>query len=258
MTKKYWSLGNRLPEFLSVPLFGDRQRFGRAIQDSDADWQDWQTFYMDFYENTQKRGVGKLVNDAGYRILRFLDLDGKYVVEIGPGALPHLRFWNGKPGHYAIVDNQHRLLDISGSILESAGVPYSCHLTDAHLLPVQDGQADVVISFYSLEHLYPLQNYLDELKRILRPGGILVGAIPTEGGMAWGLGRFLTTRPYVLKHTSFNLDKIICWEHPNFAEYILRKLDDDFLGVHRGYWPLLFPLIDFNLIISFIYRKRDE
>jgi len=256
MTKRYWSLGHRIPRFISVPLFGDRQCFGRAIQESDADWQDWQTFYMDFYENTQKRGAGKLVNDAGYRILRSLNLGGKYVVEIGPGVLPHMCFWNGKPAHYAIIDNQQELLERSGNVLEAAKVPYSCHLTDSHLLPVQDGQADVVISFYSLEHLCPLRDFLCEIKRIMRPGGVLIGAIPAEGGIAWGLGRFLTTRRYVMKHTSFSLDKIICWEHPNFADEILTALDDGFHAVRKRYWPSGIPLIDINLVVSFIYRSQ--
>lgn len=258
MKKRYWTIGHRLPSYFSTPLFGDRQRFGREIQRSDPDWVNWQSFYMNFYQNTQKRGIGKIINDAGYRILRSINMDSKRVVEIGPGIIPHMQFWNGKPSHYTIIDNQQELLDLSGAILGSAQIPFSCYLTDSHLLPAQDGQFDVVISFYALEHLQPLDAYLIELKRILRPNGILIGAIPAEGGLAWGLGRYFTTRRYVKKHTSFSLDKIICWEHPNYSEEILQKLDGDFQVVHRKFWPSKLPMIDINLIISFIYQQRDE
>jgi SAM-dependent methyltransferase len=255
--KSYWSLGHRLPHFLASPLFGNRRRFGLEIQHNDPEWSAWQKFYMDFYQNTQKQGIGKVVNDLGYQILKLVDLSGKHVLEVGPGTLPHLRFWKGVPLHYTLMDNQQVLLDHSAKILEAQNVKYSCHLTDSHILPLNDQQADVVISFYSLEHLNPLDLYLQEIKRILRPGGIFIGAIPAEGGIAWGLGRFLTSRQYVRKHTSINLDKIICWEHPNFAEDILKKLDANFIPVSKKYSPFLLPLIDVNLIISFIYRRGN-
>jgi SAM-dependent methyltransferase len=113
----------------------------------------------------------------------------------------------------------------------------------------------LIISFYSLEHLYPLDEYADEFKRILRPGGQLVGGIPCEGGLAWGAGRFLTSRLYIHRNSGINPDKIYCWEHPNFAEDILQGLERHFELVRIRFWPLHFPLIDFNLICSFIARK---
>ena len=54
---------------------------------------------------------------------------------------------------------------------------------------------------------------------------ILVGAIPNEGGFAWGTGRFLSTRRFVHKNSKINYDKIICWEHVNFCDQILKKVD---------------------------------
>jgi hypothetical protein len=90
----------------------------------------------------------------------------------------------------------------------------------------------------------------------MKPGGQLVGGIPCEGGLAWGLGRFLTTRRLLIKRYGLNFDKIICWEHPNFADFILERLDiyfeRQFLKLHPFPW---LPL-DINLVISFIYRKN--
>ena len=63
---------------------------------------------------------------------------------------------------------------------------------------------------------------LKEFNRILKKNGIIVGAIPNEGGMAWGFGRYLTTRRYTKKF-NINYDKIICWEHPNFADFIFES-----------------------------------
>jgi SAM-dependent methyltransferase len=118
---------------------------------------------------------------------------------------------------------------------------------------------DVVVSFYSLEHLYPLAPYLRELHRVLRPGGVLVGAIPAEGGLAWGLGRLVTSRRWLKRHTTIDPDKIICWEHPNYADAVLGALGAEFEREHLSLWPLPWlPLHDLNLIIRLVYRRRSR
>ena len=112
-----------------------------------------------------------------------------------------------------------------------------------------------MVSFYSLEHLYPLEPYVAGILRVLKPGGVLIGAIPAEGGLGWGLGRYLTSRRWFKKHTTINPDKLICWEHPNFADHVLTTLDRNMVQQHLGFWPLAVPSIDMNLVIKFIYAK---
>jgi len=106
-----------------------------------------------------------------------------------------------------------------------------------------------------MEHLHPLESYINEMKRVMKPGGVLAGAIPCEGGLAWGIGRYLTSRRYLKANSQIDPDKIICWEHRNFADSIMNQLTRSFKRVCVNYWPLSVPLIDTNLIISFIYMK---
>jgi len=258
MKRQYLTLGHRLPAFLANPLFGDRCRFGLYIKNDDPDWQEWQEFYLKFYENTQKKGIGKKVNDAGYEILRKVDLTGKKVLEVGPGKLPHRRYWNGKPSHYTIVDIDPGFIDYSMQILKQAGVEASSFLLSAHDLPLENESVDVLLSFYSLEHMHPLEIYLAQFRRVLRPGGLLVGAIPCEGGLAWGGGRLITTRRYIRNNSRINPDKIICWEHPNYADRVLQALACFFSSVQLSFWPLRVPLVDINLICGFVYQKGHE
>src|SRR5690606_17752765 len=103
--------------------------------------------------------------------------------------------------------------------------------------------------------LHPFSRYLDGMLRVLRSGGILVGAIPAEGGLGWGLGRFLTSRRWLLRNTGIDPDKIICWEHPNFAEDILRHMDGQLVRRVLRYWPLGVPSLDLNLIVQFVFEK---
>lgn len=252
---KYWTLGHRLPELFSIPLFGNRKAYGYQPPTEDPDWEIWRQGRGSFYQDTQQTGVGKVVNHAGYRILDSIDLTGKRILEIGPGNLPHLANWRGKPASYTIADNNQAMLEQSTLILGKLGIPTTAHLIDSHHIPEEDEQFDLVISFYTLEHMYPLKDYLKELERLLCKGGLIAGGIPTEGGLAWGLGRFLTSRRYILHNLKIDPDKIIPWVHPNFAEVVLKELDQTFTPIRKKYWPFGLPFLDINLVVSFLYKK---
>jgi SAM-dependent methyltransferase len=49
---------------------------------------------------------------------------------------------------------------------------------DARVLPVPDASRDVVISFETIEHFAEQQQFLDEVRRVLRPGGLFVVSTP--------------------------------------------------------------------------------
>jgi SAM-dependent methyltransferase len=247
-----------LPLALRAPLWGARERWGLSICKDDPCWKEWQSTYLEFYAANQRTGIGTKVNDAGYRVMSQIDLSAMRVLEIGPGDIRHVAFWQGRPREYVLADIQAAMLHKARQKLESAGIPSRSLLVRRdEPLPLQDMAVDIVISFYSLEHLYPLRPHVHEICRVLRPGGLLIGAIPTEGGLAWGAGRFLTSRRWLKKHSTIDPDKIICWEHPNFADQILTELDLQFERQFIGHWPFPWmPLLDPNLIIRLIYRKR--
>jgi hypothetical protein len=98
---------------------------------------------------------------------------------------------------------------------------------------------------------------LSEFKRILKKNKKIVGAIPNEGGIAWGLGRYLTSRRFVKNNSNINYDKIICWEHPNFADHIIQSFKKNNLKINYiKMYPFSFiKSIDFNLVTTFILSK---
>jgi SAM-dependent methyltransferase len=249
-----------MPGFLKHRLWGDRGRWGLEIDESDRDWQEWLTAYQGFYKANQRSGFGEVVNEAGYKVMSGLDLGGKRVLEIGAGDIRHLKFLKGTPEQYILADISDHMMRLAQESLSKRGIRHeTLMIARNEPLPLQDASVDVVVSFYSLEHLYPLSPYLRDIHRVLRPGGLLIGAIPTEGGLAWGLGRYLTSRRWLKKHTKITPDKIICWEHPNFADEILHEMDCTFARVSVKYWPFLWlRLIDPNLIVQFVYRKSEK
>jgi SAM-dependent methyltransferase len=257
---RYFSVGHRLPRIIAKRLFGDRERWGLEVQPDDPCWKEWEKTYLDFYVANQRQSVGNTVNHAGYTVMGKVDLQGKRVLEIGPGQIAHIQYWNPATDKsqvsYVLADIQSEMLDRSSEVLRENGVPFETIAVQRHgRLPFEDNSFDMVVSFYTLEHLYPFRQFLDEFRRVLKPKGQFVGSIPSEGGLAWGCGRFLTSRRWLFRNTSIDPDKIICWEHPNFAEKILSQLDAVFEKEELIYWPLKVPSIDLNLILSFIYSN---
>jgi SAM-dependent methyltransferase len=252
-------LAKYLPRPVRVALFGDRERHGPVADEADADWRHWREIDLAFYDANQRQSVGSLVNSSGYRIMAGLPLDGRTILEIGPGSLDHMAQWSGRPAKFICVDINEGFMARAVEKLEAAGIPTETHITravDGGLLPLADGSVDLILSFYSLEHLHPLQSHIAEFLRVLKPGGLLVGAIPCEGGLGWGLGRYLTTRRWLLANGIKDPGKIISWEHPNFADTILSGIETGFDWRVRRFWPLRIPVIDANLVASFIAERR--
>lgn len=61
------------------------------------------------------------------------------------------------------------------------GIDYSSEgadlLADGHAIPFRDGTFDVVLSYAVLEHLYHPFLAVQEVARVLRPGGVYVGTV---------------------------------------------------------------------------------
>jgi SAM-dependent methyltransferase len=248
-----------LPSFASAVLWGDRERWGLEVKEEDPCWIEWQRTYGKFYTANQRQGVGTTVNDAGYRVMQNVDLTGKTVLEIGAGDIRHLQYIKGKPKEYIIADVSEEMMGFAAEKLQDNAISYrKVFVTRNEPLSIKASSVDVIISFYSLEHLYPLEPYLQDMCRVLKPGGLLIGAVPSEGGLAWRLGRMLTSRRWFKKNTNIDPDKIICWEHPNYADHLFAEMDRLFVRKDVKFWPLGVPLLDINLILSFQYIKSED
>ena len=66
---------------------------------------------------------------------------------------------------------------------------------DVKPLPFDDGSFDTVVSFQVIEHISGVDSYLDEIRRVLAPGGVLVCATPDRTTRL-----FQRQRPWNLHH----------------------------------------------------------
>lgn len=245
-----------LPKKIKNILFGDRELYGLKVISDDKDWVKWLDFTQEFYLRTQKTGVGNIINEYGYRILKEVSFEKKIIFEIGPGNLPHRKFWNGIPDKFIAIDVDDQFLSQTEEKIPEIFTGIKVNRNDK--MPLEDNSVDIILSFYSLEHMYDLDEKLIEFKRILKKDGLIIGAIPNEGGLAWGLGRYLTSRRFVKKNSNINYDKIICWEHPNFSDKIIKAfVRHNFkLNFIKMYPFNLLKILDLNLVTSFILSKH--
>ena len=114
---------------------------------------------------------------------------------------------------------------------------------------------DYVIAFYSLEHLDNLEETVKLIYNILNKKGKLIIAIPNEGALSWGLGRYLFSRKFIIKEFKINYDKVICWEHPNFADKIEILTKRFFNLDDLKSYPSFLPFEDLKFIKYGILKK---
>ena len=80
-------------------MFGDRKKHGIKVDEHDEEWGMWLEQYNNLI-NTQTQGIGKFINNSGYKILKNIDFRNKTVLEIGPGSMNHLDIMPNYPKEY--------------------------------------------------------------------------------------------------------------------------------------------------------------
>ena len=128
---------------------------------------------------------------------------GGRVLDVGCGSKPYRRLFAADS--YVGLDVEQSGHDHSN---EQIDVFY-----DGKHFPFGDGEFDSVVSFQVLEHVFNPSQFLGEIRRVLRPGGVLLLAVP----FVWDEHE----QPYdFARYSSFGLRHLL--EENDFA--ILRSL----------------------------------
>ncbi|MGO4958526.1 class I SAM-dependent methyltransferase [Luteococcus sp. Sow4_B9] len=139
---------------------------------------DWSSYLDSFH--AQRPGIADEVfkrcvsgNKTPYRWLaRAVSSRALQVLDIGCGAGAMGRELE-LPGRIVVG------LDRSAAELRHASGPGPFVQGDARALPFADGSFDAVVSVLELAVIHPTGRLLDEVQRVLRPGGVFVGLVPT-------------------------------------------------------------------------------
>ena len=98
------------------------------------------------------------------------------VLDVGAGSVVEK---NRRAGQYALADKYAQLVAHRGyfglDVEPGANVMF---VADAHLLPIADASLDGVIMVSVLEHLYDPVRAVDQVARVLKPGGVYFSYAP--------------------------------------------------------------------------------
>lgn len=106
---------------------------------------------------------------------------GTRVLDLGGGfAFPALfAFWHRHGIDYTGIDIDHRVVDANRAKAAEHGLPPERFLQGINTrLDLPDGSQDLVFSSHCLEHTDDLPRSFAEIRRVLRPDGHLVFAVP--------------------------------------------------------------------------------
>ncbi|CAI9779299.1 unnamed protein product [Fraxinus pennsylvanica] len=117
---------------------------------------------------------------AGYKAKLFSSLSGKVekIVEIGIGTGPNLKYYANDPGiHVFGIDPISKMKKYAVAAAEAAGLQpsnFSFMQAVAEALPLDDASVDAVVGTLVLCSVKDVDMALQEVKRVLKPGGFYV------------------------------------------------------------------------------------
>ncbi|MGH6863811.1 MAG: class I SAM-dependent methyltransferase, partial [Methylocella sp.] len=106
--------------------------------------------------------------------------------------------------------------DVDAAILENESVDERVHLDNSGMLPFADGQFELVSAFSVLEHIEEPSRTAAEIRRVLRPGGWLIGWTPNRYGYV-GIGARII--PTALTRKALRLLEPRREEHDSFPPF---------------------------------------
>ena len=136
-------------------------------------------------------------------ILDFADFGsgkGRYVLEIGVGmGCDHLQWARSRPHRLCGIDLTPRAIALTRQHLAIYDLASELEVGDAEALPYDDDSFDLVYSFGVLHHSPDTPRAIDEVCRVLRPGGtariMIYHRASLTGLMLWTRYALLAGRP---------------------------------------------------------------
>tara|TARA_Y100000389_G_C17417462_1_gene494613 strand:+ start:717 stop:1385 length:669 start_codon:yes stop_codon:yes gene_type:complete len=171
------------------------------------------------------------------------------ILEIGAGSTPHYNFIKHSYDEYHIVETSDYAINLHK---ENTKVQLSKY--DGKNLPYKDESFDRIIISHCLEHILSPEDFLNEMMRVLKKGGVLSISLPTDPGIAWRLGRlfiglFKVNKTYKLSFDEF--EYLNATEHVNSIFNLISIIRYNYKNsIEEHFYPLKIKSSDLNLIYN--------
>ena len=228
-----------LPDAYNDP---DYRRMSAHFDDSSPYFTDGNIIFRSIHQSSHKK-IHDWMSAAP---------DGDWICDLGCG----------QGYHYRYVKNPERVIGIDIRVDSLRRVREMSPVTpliqaDSCALPFKSGTVSAGISIYVLEHIYHLDDTIKEFARILKPNAKLYVGLPCEGGLAWTLGRKITSERTMSQRYNVDYRKYIALEHCNTASKVMARLENCFYLEQRSYFPLsALATVHANLTVTLALQKR--
>ena len=168
------------------------------------------------------------------------------VLEIGPGTHPHIDYLKHDFEEYYVVE---RTKELSSFYDKNDQVKFIHH--EGSNLPFENDYFDRIIISHCLEHITDPEKTLKEMHSKLKKGGTLTIGLPTDPGLMWRTGKFISANFLINKNYNFTKEDYYYFtakDHVNsiFSLIPIIKKNFDKINFER-YEPFRRPMIDLNL-----------
>lgn len=111
------------------------------------------------------------------------------VLEIGVGSGANLRRYPAEVSEVVALEPDPVLARMAGNVLSESRRPVRMLEASAEHIPLEDGSIDTVVSTWTMCTIPDVRRALEEMRRVLRPGGRLLfvehGLSPDPGVRKW-------------------------------------------------------------------------
>lgn len=173
-------------------------------------------------------------------------------LELGAGIGAHLAFEPLDRQEYHCIELRESMAEEIRSRFPSATtVTGDCQKR----MPYNDAYFDRVVVVHVLEHLPNLPSAIDEVARVLKPGGIFSVVLPCDPGLAYEIARKLSAERLFRAKYKVPYRWLARREHINSPAEIMQQIMRKFEIFDTAYFPLHVPLVNVNLCIGVTARK---
>ena len=171
------------------------------------------------------------------------------VLEVGAGSTPHYTFIKHTYDEYHIIETSDFVIDYHKDNKK-------VHLTkyDGKKIPYPDETFDRIIISHCLEHILSPENFIFEMMRTLKKGGVLSISLPTDPGFAWRVGRlfvglFKINKTFKISYSEF--EYLNATEHVNSIFNLIAIIRFNYKNsIEEHFYPLKIKSSDLNLIYN--------
>ncbi len=220
----------------------------------DPHYQKWRTMLADAQDYFYQHPLVAWVQNAGHRRIRAIveKIRPEAVLDIGCGDGAHLPFVRDRRRYCGLDIDQPSLVKLGKRF------PDTCALrADGFNLPFQDGSFDCIINVYNLEHMVFLDLALEEMERVLAPGGLILVSVPSVDSPAARLARWFSSRRQ-FQSNDLDYDRVSDLEHVNMIGQLEKSFRRHFTIRERTLFPFAVPLLSLSLIATYTLQSRTK